>query len=350
MNETERRIAEIQGYAGPPLKLMEVCGTHTRSIFEYGIRSLLPPGVTLISGPGCPVCVTPAAYIDHAVQLARQAGTALCTFGDMLRVPGTRESLQEAKATGGDVRVLYSPMDILAWAKSEPQKTFILAAVGFETTLPIYALLAEKLLTGNVTNVRMLTSIKAVLPALEWICATTPDIGGFIGPGHVSAILGSDVYRPLCARYRIPLAVGGFSYELIIAAIHDLIRQQTQGSCEAHNLYPGVVAARGNARALALTARYFSLQKARWRGLGDIDASGYILTGAAAGLDAGLPLEADEPPEPKGCLCGQVITGRVTPDVCPNFGTACTPGAPLGPCMVSTEGACGIWHANQQRL
>lgn len=336
----------LRAYDGPPLRLMEVCGTHTHAIFEYGIRALLPPGITLVSGPGCPVCVTPAAYIDRAVEISLKSGHALCTFGDMLRVPGERGSLLEAKAAGGDVRMMVSPMDVLLWAAAEPGKTFVIAAVGFETTLPVYALLVERLREQTIQNVRLLCSLKAILPALAWICESEPELDGFLGPGHVSAILGSNAYAALCKTYRKPLAVGGFTYEQILDALCDLVDQARRGTFEAHNLYPEAVAAQGNPRALSLIGRVFMQVPSVWRGLGVIGASGYALRPEYAQFDAGVWDTGGGREETAGCLCGQVIIGRASPADCPSYGTACTPAAPLGPCMVSREGTCSAWYEN----
>jgi hydrogenase expression/formation protein HypD len=344
MMDSKRYADTLRAYDGPPIRLMEVCGTHTHSIFEYGIRALLPPGITLISGPGCPVCVTPAGYIDRAAELSQQSGHALCTFGDMLRVPGEHGNLLEAKACGGDVRMMVSPMDVLKWATDEPNKTFVVAAVGFETTLPIYALLIERLEEKGIDNVRLLTSLKAIQPALQWICESQPDIHCFLGPGHVSAILGSNAYAPLCARYHKPLAVGGFTCGQILAALCDLVGQLERGTAESHNLYPQAVTALGNERALALIDRYFVRKPSVWRGLGTIDASGYLFRPAFTRFDAGAWVAGGDREASAGCLCGQVITGRVSPPACPNFGGACTPLTPLGPCMVSHEGTCGVWY------
>ena len=346
MTLLEHCTERIRGYDGPPIRLMEVCGTHTHSIFRHGIRELLPPGVTLISGPGCPVCVTPAGYIDRAITLSLQSGHTLCTFGDMLRVPGGHGNLLEAKASGGDVRMMVSPLDVLKWAADEPRRVFVVAAVGFETTVPAYALLMERLRERGITNVRLLTSLKAILPALAWICQSEPEIDGFLGPGHVSTILGSDAFAPLCASYHKPLAVGGFTYAQILAALCDLLDQLSHGTCEAHNLYPEAVTARGNTLALRLIQRYFKLSPSVWRGLGEIDASGYTLRPEYTAFDAGAWVAGDDREALAGCLCGQVITGRVTPAQCPNFKVACTPASPLGPCMVSAEGTCGIWYGN----
>lgn len=335
----------IRAYDGPPLRLMEVCGTHTHSIFEYGIRELLPPSVTLISGPGCPVCVTPAGYIDRAVALAQQPNSVVCTFGDMIRVPGHTLSLAEASARGGSVRIMYSPADVAGWALAEPDKTFYVAAVGFETTIPSYALLLERVSEQNIPNVRLLTSLKALMPALQWLCENGGELSGFLGPGHVSAVIGAAPYRPLCAQYRIPLAVAGFSYGHILTALCDLLLQNRNGSCEVHNLYPGVVSEHGNREALALIQTYFVRVDSVWRGLGRIPRSGYRLAPEYERFDAGLDVDCPDTAEDIGaCRCGSVIIGRLTPNACPLFGTCCTPLHPLGPCMVSSEGACGIWY------
>ncbi len=347
MSDSQRLEHFIKAYDGPPVRLMEVCGTHTHSIFQYGIRGLLPPNITLVSGPGCPVCVTPAGFIDRAAELALQGGWTLCTFGDMMRVPGEKGNLLDAKASGGDVRVMYSPMDALRWAAREPERTFAVAAVGFETTIPAYALLLERLAAENVDNVRLLTALKAMPPALNWICENDPAVDGLIGPGHVSVITGSDAFAPLCACYRIPLAVGGFEYEQILAAIADLLSQLKSGLCQAHNLYPEAVTKQGNLRAQALMDRYFTLANTTWRGLGEIEASGYELRPEFERFSADAWRADDGHGEKAGCLCGRVIMGRAEPRECPNFGTLCTPATPLGPCMVTAEGACGVWYANR---
>lgn len=340
--ELDCLIAAIKAYGGRPLCLMEICGTHTHQLSHFGIPALLPPSITLISGPGCPVCVTPGGYIDRLVELALSGSTVL-SFGDMLRVPGTSYSLLSAKAEGAGVLLIYSPIDALKLAVSQPQRRFVVAAVGFETTLPLYALLIRRLREEDVRNVQILAAGRALLPALDWICRADPAIDGFIGPGHVSAVLGAGAYRALCAQYRRPVAVAGFQYEHLIAAIYDLITQASRGQAEVHNLYPGVVTEGGNAAAQALISETFTPVSATWRGLGEIPLSGYALAPAYAEFDAGGYDERSA--EPAGCRCGEVIMGRARPVDCGFFGSACTPERPLGPCMVSSEGACGIWHA-----
>ncbi len=341
------QIAErIRNYDGPPVKLMEVCGTHTQAMFRTGIRGVMPPSIQLLSGPGCPVCVTPAGYLDRAAEFSKMPNTALCTFGDMMRVPGNSGTLLETKAAGGDVRMLYAPMTALTWAKAEPEREFVLTAVGFETTLPVYALLLQRMREENVKNLRLLLCVKALLPALDWICENNPDINGFIGPGHASVILGSDAYLELCARNRIPLAVAGFSYEHILAAIYDLLEQHKNGTAHVHNFYPATVAKEGNPSALALIDKYFVKTGSMWRGLGNIEGSAYALREEYREYDAGEYDTVRDASPKTGCLCGRVIIGRAQPTDCPHFKKACTPMTPLGPCMVTSEGACGIWHAH----
>jgi hydrogenase expression/formation protein HypD len=343
-NKLDSIIEAIRSYAGPPIRLMEVCGTHTHSISKFGIPALFPENISLISGPGCPVCVTPAGYIDQAAELSLKPGCTVLSYGDMIRVPGSRTSLLKAKAEGGSVKLMYSPMEALEYAKREPDRLLYVTAVGFETTLPVYALLIRRLMEENIKNVRLLTAVKALMPALTWICENNPDIQGFIGPGHVSAVLGWGGYEPLCRKYVIPMAVAGFGYEHIVAAIHDLMTQLTRGTCEVHNLYPSAVTKEGNQEALHLIDGFFERKPSVWRGLGEIEGSGYYLKPEYASFDAGS-FETDAR-EITGCLCGKVITGRARPVDCSFFGSACTPENPKGPCMVSSEGTCGIWHQN----
>lgn len=346
MSSIDNYLGAIKAYDGPPVKLMEVCGTHTHNIFRYGIPAILPSSITLISGPGCPVCVTPAEYIDRAAKVSLQEGCTLCTFGDMVRVPGHKTSLSDAKAAGGSVKIMYSPMEVLDWAKKEPDETFYVTAVGFETTLPIYALLLERILENGLPNIKMLISVKALMPALYWICDNNPNISGFIGPGHVSTIIGWGVYEPLCKKYGIPFAVGGFGYEHIIAAIYDLIQQNRFATCDVHNLYPNAVSREGNQNALSLISKYFTKKPSTWRGLGEIDGSGYFLSSGYEKFDGGSDIDYSNIPETSGCLCGSVITGRAKPVDCAFFAKGCSPERPLGPCMVSSEGTCGIWYRN----
>lgn len=346
-------IEYLKSYDGRQLKLMEVCGTHTAAIFKNGIRDLISPKIRLISGPGCPVCVTPTAFIDKCVEYAKATDCELLTFGDMMKVPGTRGSLSENKAADGeggkaDITIMYSPLEALEKAKANPEITYVVAAVGFETTAPTYALLIKEAARQNVSNIRLVTALKTAIPALHWICENQNDIDGFICPGHVSVITGTHVYDELAAKYGKPFVVSGFEAEHILAAIYRIVRQIEAGEGRVENMYPNAVKEDGNPKALQAMDDVFTPGPAMWRGLGLIDGSGLYLKdeyevydGGSRGLDEDMQL-------PDGCRCGDVITGRINPDQCPMFaGGNCTPMAPFGPCMVSSEGSCGIWYRNR---
>lgn len=343
---TEEIIAYLQNYNGRTVKLMEVCGTHTSAIFKNGIRSLISPKIRLISGPGCPVCVTPTAYIDKCIEYAKRDDCVLYSFGDMLKVPGTEGSLSDAKGEGARVELMFSPVDAVLAAEKDSERTYVIAAVGFETTMPTYAVALEEAQRRKVKNLRLVTALKATFPAIEWICENEEGIDGFICPGHVSVISGSDAFLDFAAKYHKPFVVAGFEGEHLLAVIYDLVRQLEQGKALVKNLYPAAVRTGGNQKAQALIEKYFAPGYAMWRGLGLIPDSGMYLKpeyeaydGGSFGLDADAHL-------PKSCRCGDVIVGRINPCDCPMFGKACTPMKPYGPCMVSAEGACGIWFRN----
>lgn len=345
----QEAIRYLKEYDGPELRLMEVCGTHTASIFKSGIRSMISEKIRLISGPGCPVCVTPTSYIDRCIDYAMKDNHVLLTFGDMIKVPGTSSSLAEAKGEGARVDIMYSPFEALEKAEKNPGVTYVLAAVGFETTAPIYGLLLREALDRGIANIRLVTALKTVLPALEWICENEKGIDGFICPGHVSVIIGSDAYGELAHRYQRPFAVAGFEPEHILAVLYDLVHQiQMKKPVEdIHNLYPNAVRAEGNPKAAEVLYQYFEEGPALWRGLGVIPGSGLYLKDEFAAFEGGsrgLETDRELPPE---CRCGEVIVGRIDPDQCPMFDTGCTPTNPYGPCMVSAEGACGIWYRNR---
>lgn len=325
---------------GAPIRLMEVCGTHTSTIVRGGVRELLPDTVRLVSGPGCPVCVTGKGYIDRLIEHA-QNGAVIGTFGDMLKVPGSEMTLAGAKAQGLDIRMVYSPFDMLKMANNEKNKQFVFAAVGFETIAPVYALLLERLKEERIENVRLLTALKRIAPALTVLAGRGVD--GFIAPGHVAAVTGANIFRPLAERFHRPFCIAGFTPRAVVGAICDLIAQIENGAYEVHNLYPSVVSERGNEKALAVMNRVFCPGDAAWRGLSVIPDSGLYLRDEYARFDAG---SRDLPPETEdgACRCGQVLCGEITPADCPLFGTACTPMHAQGPCMVSSEGACGIWY------
>lgn len=342
-----RQIVEyLKNYDGRPLKLMEVCGTHTAAIFKNGIRDLISPKIRLISGPGCPVCVTPTAYIDACVDFADTSDCQLFTFGDMMKVPGTAGSLSENKSDI-DVSIMYSPFEVLERAKAEPYRKFGIAAVGFETTVPVYALLLQKAKAEGIENIRLITALKTVLPALEWICESENDVDGFICPGHVSVITGVHVYDEMAAKYGKPFVVAGFEAEHILATIYRIVRQIEKGESLTENLYRNAVRDEGNAKAIAAIEGVFEKGPAMWRGLGMIEDSGLYLKEEYACYDGGSRGLTEDMKLPESCRCADVIVGRIDPDQCPMFGKGCDPMRPYGPCMVSAEGACGIWYRNR---
>lgn len=351
--EIREVIEYLQSYNGRQLKLMEVCGTHTAAIFKNGIRDLISPKIKLISGPGCPVCVTPTAYIDKCVEYAKMPGHELLTFGDMMKVPGEGGSLSENKAGGksgepANIALMYSPFEAIEKAKANPETTYVVAAVGFETTAPTYALMIHEAAKQGVKNIRLVTALKTAIPALRWICENQNDIDGFICPGHVSVITGCHVYDELAAKYNKPFVVSGFEAEHILVAIYRIVKQIEAGEGYVENMYPNAVKEDGNPKALAAIADAFEPGPAMWRGLGIIEDSGLYLKGDYALYDGGSKgLDADMK-LPSGCSCGDVITGKINPDQCPMFESgACTPMSPFGPCMVSSEGSCGIWYRNR---
>jgi hydrogenase expression/formation protein HypD len=327
----------LREYGGPPTALMEVCGTHTAAIAKNGIQSLLSDRIAMVSGPGCPVCVTVSAYIDRLCELSGRDGYEVVTFGDMLRVPGSSGSLADSKAAGGRVRMVYSPFDCMKLAREDKNTTWVFAAVGFETTAPIYALMAGQAAEQGIKNLRFLTSVKTMPAAIRWICEKNKVIGGFIAPGHVSVITGSEIYKPIAEKYNLPFAVAGFGGESVLAAIYALTRLKGQG--KVVNLYPSVVSETGNEKAAALLLKYFEPGRAFWRGMGGIDGSGLYLKEEFAYLDAGSRDIARDVETP-GCRCGDVLIGNLSPGDCPLFGGVCTPQSPRGACMVSQEGAC----------
>lgn len=340
MNAIEAMVQSLSEYRGAPLKFMEVCGTHTATAAKGGIRSLLPAGIRLISGPGCPVCLAASAYIDRLCTLAEES-CVIASFGDLLKVRGTRGSLLDAKARGGRIEMIYSPHEALRIAQEEPDKTVVAAAVGFETTAPAYALLLQTAMEKNITNIRLLTALKRLIPALEALCGEG-DIDGFIAPGHVAAVLGSDCFAPLAERFGKPFVVAGFTPENMLAAISLLVKKANTGFTA--NLYGEVVRPEGNIKALTAIDEFFVPGETYWRGLSVIGDSGYYLKEEYGQFDAGSRELYDDKSDSGGCRCGEVLTGKLEPAGCPLFGKGCTPENAFGPCMVSAEGACGIWY------
>jgi hydrogenase expression/formation protein HypD len=328
------------------IRLMEVCGTHTVNACRSGVHSLMPPNVHLISGPGCPVCVTAQRYIDALVGLGRRPGVTLTTYGDMMRVTGSAGSLEHARSEGADVRVVTSTMEAVECARREPDRQVVFAAVGFETTAPATAAALLRARDEDLKNFFVMPCHKRVVPAMLALLSD-PEIriDGFICPGHVSVIIGAEAYRPVVEEFRRPCAVTGFEPLQIMDGILHLAQQVAAGEARLENLYPEVVAAEGNPRAQALIDRVFAPGESAWRALGVMPASGLNIRGEFAEFDAlrrfGLTLEQDH--DPPGCRCGDVISGKCDPPQCSLFGSVCTPTFPIGPCMVSSEGTCQAW-------
>jgi hydrogenase expression/formation protein HypD len=336
----------LKNYDGKSLRLMEVCGTHTAEISRCGIVSLLSPKIRLISGPGCPVCVTVTSYIDRLVALSMEPNHVVVSFGDLLRVKGSSQSLNDAKACGGQVRMVYSPMDILKLAVAEPTEIFIFAAVGFETTTPVYALLLDEANNHGIHNIKLLTSLKTMPPVIDWVCGNQSGIDGFIAPGHVSVITGSEIFQPIAQKYAIPFAVAGFQAEQILLAIYALVRRHGKG--EVMNLYPSAVTSEGNPTAQKKVSQYFIPCDAAWRGMRTIKGSGMRLKDEYAAFDAGSVNLTDDHSANPNCRCAKVLTGAISPRQCPLFGKKCNPQSPQGACMVSTEGSCYQYFVNRR--
>lgn len=338
-------LAASPELAGRKVSMMEVCGSHTMAIARFGLRTILPPNVDLISGPGCPVCVTPTGYVDTAVALAR-GGAVIVTFGDMINVPGSDTTLARCRSAGGTVEVCYSPMAALDAARKHPDREVVFLAIGFETTTGPVVSIVDAAIRDGLGNVSLLVAFKVIPPALA-VLVGDPSIrvDGFICPAHVSAIIGSDAYKPL-AQAGKACAVAGFEPLDILLAVRSILRQLKAGRPEVDNLYARVVRPGGNAKARALIDKYLEPAPALWRGLGVLPGSGLELRPEFSRYDAlrrrGMRMAVGT--EPAGCLCGAVISGKCHPDKCPMFGAGCTPDHPVGPCMVSSEGTCAAYY------
>lgn len=329
-----------------PWRIMEICGGQTHAIVRYGIDQLLPAGVTLLHGPGCPVCVTPAETIDTAIAIARQ-GVILCSFGDMLRVPGTEGSLLAAKARGADVRIVYSPLDALRIARATPDRQVVFFAIGFETTAPATAMTVAQAARDGVGNFSLLTAHVLVPPAIAALLSDPATrVQGFLAAGHVCTITGYDAYEPIVRRFRIPMVVTGFEPLDLMQGLYLCIRQLEAGRAELENQYSRSVRRAGNPTALALMREVFAVQPQCWRGMGVIPASGLGLAERYAAYDARRRFGHGTvaPAGPSECLSGEVLRGQRKPIGCPAFGTRCTPDHPLGATMVSSEGACAAYY------
>ena len=326
---------------------MEFCGGHTHAIFRHGLRQMLPPTVDLRSGPGCPVCVTATADIDRAIAQAQLPGVILTSFGDMLRVPGSRGSLQTARAKGADVRVVYSTLDALQIARDNPQRPVVFLGVGFETTAPTSAASVLQAQAEGVDNYFVLSLHKLTPPATRAILdAGEVRLSGIIGPGHVTTIIGSDAWEFLPRDYGVPCAIAGFEPLDILQAVADLVEMAEARRPAVSNPYSRSVRPQGNRTAAEIMARVFAVSEVEWRGLGRIPASGLAIRAEYARFDAGLAFAVDvgASREHSGCRCGEVLRGIIEPPECGLFRRVCTPADPIGPCMVSAEGACAAWY------
>ncbi len=340
-----REVADfLKNYDGEQITLMEVCGTHTASIVENGIESMLSNKIRLITGPGCPVCVTVAAYIDRLCELSKRPNTCVCSFGDMIRVKGSESSLHDAKAQGGRILMVYSPLDLIEIAKAEPDTTFIFAAVGFETTTPLYAVLLDEIIKQDIKNIKLLTALKTMPEVIDKVLSAANNITGMIAPGHVSVITGYDIFTPFAKKYNIPFVVAGFEGEQLLLAIWALVKLKDKGVVKS--LYTEAVKKERNETSFALVEKYFEPCPAAWRGLGITPNSGMRLKAEYAQFDAGSEGLFDDH-IPKGCSCGEVITGLKKAEECPLFGKVCTPLNPVGACMVSHEGSCFNYYTKK---
>lgn len=337
-----RKLADQTG----PVTIMEVCGTHTSSIRQYGLPSLLPPNIRLVSGPGCPVCVTSSADIAAAITLASLDEVIFTCFGDMMRVPNGKISLYSLYEQGRDVRLVTSPLDALTIAQQQPEKQVVYFGIGFETTAPHTAVLAEKATQAKVRNLSILNAHKTMPAAITALLQNESSIDALLCPGHVAAMIGADAFAFVPEKLHLPAAIAGFEADEILAAIlsiMDLIQKQ---KLECVNMYPQVVTPTGNRSALDLLYRVMEPSDAIWRGLGSLPQSGLQFRPAYRGYEARnrFAIEKTEMAEPKGCLCAAILRGKAIPPNCAHFGSTCTPDAPIGPCMVSSEGACAAYY------
>lgn len=343
----QRYAAAIAEITTRPWTLMEVCGGQTHAIVKFGVDALLPPQITLLHGPGCPVCVTPIEQIDKAVTIARRPDVIFTSFGDMLRVPGTQGDLLTAKSEGADVRMVYSPLDALKLAQTHPDKQVVFFAVGFETTAPANAMAIHQALLNEVTNFSVLVSHVLVPPAIETILSAEEcRVNAFLAAGHVCAVVGYEEYFPLAEKYRVPFVVTGFEPVDILQGVYMAVKQLEEGRAEVENQYARCVRQEGNTAAQRLVQEVFQVVRRKWRGIGEIPQSGLGLRSAYARYDAEVRFGLSDytAEESSDCRSGLVLQGKLKPHECPAFGTLCTPEHPLGATMVSTEGACAAYY------
>ena len=346
--EIETLAAGIDRAGSRPIQIMEVCGGHTHSIFRYGIEGMLPKSIELVHGPGCPVCVLPMGRVDDCVAIAELPGVIFTTFGDAMRVPGSKKSLLQAKADGADVRMVYSPMDALGLARGNPGREVVFFAIGFETTMPSTALTVLQAERDGVENFSVFCNHITIVPTIKAIL-DSPDLqlDGFLGPGHVSMVIGTAPYEFVARFYRKPMVISGFEPLDVLQSIWMVLKQIREGRCEIENQYARIVPDAGNAAALRAVGRVYELREFfEWRGLGSIDHSGVKMRDAYAHFDAERRFAVPNVKiaDPKSCQCGEVLKGVLKPWQCKVFGSACTPETPLGALMVSSEGACAAYY------
>jgi len=348
IKEIESLVAGIDIAKARPIQIMEVCGGHTHSIFRYGIEGMLPKAIELVHGPGCPVCVLPMGRVDDCVAIADRPEVIFTTFGDAMRVPGSRKSLLQAKADGADIRMVYSPMDALTIARKNPDREIVFFAIGFETTMPSTALTILQAESDGIANFSVFCNHITIVPTIKAIL-DSPDLqlDGFLGPGHVSMVIGTSPYQFIAEFYRKPMVVAGFEPLDILQSIWMVLKQIKEGRAEIENQYARVVSEAGNSPALQAVLRVYELRQFfEWRGLGSIDHSGIKLRDSYAHFDAErkFAIPNAKIADPKSCQCGEVLKGVIKPWQCKVFGSACTPETPVGALMVSSEGACAAYY------
>lgn len=348
VTEIESLVSVITAGRQRPIHIMEVCGGHTHSIFRYGIEGLLPKEIELVHGPGCPVCVLPMGRVDDCVAIAERPNVIFTTFGDAMRVPGSKKSLLQAKAEGADVRMVYSPMDALALARKHPDKDVVFFALGFETTMPSTAFTILEAEADGITNFSVFCNHITIVPTVKAILDSPEiQIDGFLGPGHVSMVIGTAPYDFIARHYRRPMVVAGFEPLDVLQSIWMVLKQLKEGRAEIENQYARIVPDGGNSPALKAVSQVYELREFfEWRGLGSIDHSGVRLREGYARFDAERRFAIPNVTiaDPQSCQCGEVLKGVIKPWQCKVFGTACTPEVPLGALMVSSEGACAAHY------